>query len=119
MLRPISSQDSVIEFIQAKNNTVTTPLTTPISEQNPKKFPRDFFLQAIEKACDDTGWADLASFDSYLSQLQPDFDPRLYGSKKLSDLVKANADIFQLEERSIHGSGSKVLCVRVKQVKKS
>jgi hypothetical protein len=60
-----------------------------------------------------------ASFGSYLSQLQSDFDSRLYGSKKLSDLVKANTDIFQLEERSVNGSGSKVLYVRVKQLQKS
>ena len=119
VLRPITSQDSFTEVTQAKNNAVTTPSTTPTLEQNPKKFPRDFFLQALEKSCDDTGWANLASFGSYLSQLQPDFDPRLYGFKKLSDLVKANADIFQLEERSVHDSGSKVLYVRVKQVRKS
>ncbi len=119
VLRPIAYQDNVTEVTQAKNNAVTTPSTTLTPEQNPKKFPREFFLQALEKSCDDAGWANLASFGSYLSQLQPDFDSRLYGSKKLSDLVKANADIFQLEERSVHGSGSKVLYVRVKQLQKS
>lgn len=120
VLRPITSQDSVtsvpsIEATQVKNIAVISLPITPSSEQNPNKIPCDFFLQALDKACDDTGWANLASFGSYLSKLQPDFDPRLYGFKKLSDLVKANADIFQLEERSVHGSSSKVFYVRAKQ----
>jgi len=120
VLRPIASQDSVasvpvIESAQ-KNIAVAVPSVTPVSEQNPKKIPREFFLEALEKACDDTGWANLASFGSYLSQLKPDFDPRLYGFKKLSDLVKTNSDIFKLEERPVHGSSSKVLYVRAKKV---
>lgn len=121
VLRPIASQDSVasvpvIESAQLKNIAVAVPSVTPVSEQNPKKIPREFFLEALEKACDDTGWANLASFGSYLSQLKPDFDPRLYGFKKLSDLVKTNSDIFKLEERPVHGSSSKVLYVRAKKV---
>lgn len=121
VLRPIASQDSVasvpvIESAQLKNIAVAVPSVTPVSEQNPKKIPREFFLEALEKACDDTGWANLASFGSYLSQLKPDFDPRLFGFKKLSDLVKTNSDIFKLEERPVHGSSSKVLYVRAKKV---
>ena len=119
VLRPIASQDRatsipVIEPVQAKNAAVAAFSVTPTLEQNLKTIPRDFFLEALEKACDDTGWANLASFGSYLSQLQPDFDPRLYGFKKLSDLVKANVDIFKLEERQVHGSSSKALYVRAK-----
>lgn len=120
VLRPITSQDSVtsvasIEATQVKNIAVMSLPINTSSEQNPNKIPCDFFLQALDKACDDAGWANLASFGSYLSKLQPDFDPRLYGFKELSDLVKANADIFQLEERSVHGSSSKVLYVRAKK----
>lgn len=77
-------------------------------------FPRDFVLGALEKASDDNGWANLGTFGSYLTQLQSSFDSRLYGFKKLSDLVKAKSDIFETEERSIPGQSRKALYVRAK-----
>ncbi|MFM5363544.1 OST-HTH/LOTUS domain-containing protein [Aeromonas veronii] len=52
-------------------------------------FPAKFLLAALEQSSDDAGWAQLGTFGSYLTKLQPDFDSRLYGFKKLSDLVKA------------------------------
>lgn len=77
-------------------------------------FPLVFILEALEKASDDTGWANLGTFGSYLTKLQPDFDSRLYGFKKLGDLVKAKNDIFQVEERSSPSSDAKVLYIRAK-----
>ena len=71
-------------------------------------------LDALEQSVDDTGWAGLGAFGSYLTKLQPDFDSRLYGYKKLSDLVKAKTDLFVTEERPIPGSSQKVLYVRAK-----
>ena len=79
-----------------------------------KKFPREFVLQALEQAGDDAGWAHLGTFGSYLTKLQPDFDARLFGFKKLSELVKAKTDIFRFEERKVPGSDVKVLYVRAR-----
>jgi hypothetical protein len=79
-----------------------------------KEFPRDFVLQALEQASDDTGWAHLGTFGTYLTKLQPDFDARLFGFKKLSELVKAKDDIFRFEERKVPGSNGKVLYVRAR-----
>lgn len=79
-----------------------------------KKFPREFVLQALEQAGDDDGWAHLGTFGSYLTKLQPDFDARLFGFKKLSELVKAKGDIFRFEERKVAGSSAKMLYVRAK-----
>jgi hypothetical protein len=75
-------------------------------------FPRDFVVRALEESVDDSGWAPLGTFGSYLNKLQPDFDARLYGFKKLSDLVKSRTDLFVTEERQASGSGRKVLYVR-------
>ena len=80
-----------------------------------KEFPREFVLQALEQASDDTGWAHLGTFGTYLTKLQPDFDARLYGFKKLSELVKAKGDIFRFEERKAPGSNGKVLYVRARE----
>jgi hypothetical protein len=83
-------------------------------ENPPKEFPREFILQALEQASDDAGWANLGTFGSYLTKLQSDFDARLFGFKKLSELVKAKTDIFRIEERKVPGSNGKVLYVRAK-----
>ena len=78
------------------------------------EFPKAFILSALEQSMGEAGWTSLATLGRYLTQLQPDFDPRLYGYKKLSDLVKANTDVFVTEERQAPGSNQKVLYLRAK-----
>lgn len=77
-------------------------------------FPRQFVLDALEQSSDEGGWANLGTFGSYLTKLQPDFDSRNFGFKKLSDLVKAKTDLFVIEARNIPGSSNKQLYVRAK-----
>ncbi|MFH1984633.1 MAG: NYN domain-containing protein [Pseudomonadota bacterium] len=79
-----------------------------------KEIPREFFRQAFEQACDDSGWAHLGAFGSYLTKLRSDFDSRNYGYRKLSDLVKALNDLFEFEERKLPSSGQKDLYVRIR-----
>ena len=83
-------------------------------DQKPNdNFPKAFILKALETtASDDTGWTNLGTFGSYLTKLKPDFDVRLYGFKKLSDMVRKHTDIFQVEERSIANSDAKDLYIR-------
>jgi hypothetical protein len=70
--------------------------------------------QAIEEASDDEGWAQLGEVGSYLTKLRPDFDPRLYGHRKLSTLVKALPKHIEVEERGAPGSGAKQVYVRAR-----
>ncbi|KAB2923112.1 MAG: NYN domain-containing protein [Dechloromonas sp.] len=79
-----------------------------------KALPLQFVLQALDQACDESGWANLGAFGSYLTKLQSDFDPRLYGFKKLSDLVRSKPHLFVVEERSVASSNSPVIYVRKK-----
>ena len=67
--------------------------------------------QAIEEASDENGWAFLGAVGSYLNKIQPDFDPRLYGHRKLSDLLKHHPRYFAIEERGASGS-NKMIYVR-------
>ena len=67
--------------------------------------------RAIEEASDDTGWATLGSVGNYLTKVQPDFDPRLHGHRKLSDLLRSAPAQFAVEARDTAG-GKKVLYVR-------
>lgn len=88
------------------------PSAKPDTEK--QALPEDFMLAALEQSSDDEGWASLAAFGSYLNKLQPDFDSRLYGYKKLSQLVKEQSKLFVTEERSIAGSAHKQLYLRAK-----
>jgi len=84
------------------------------NEEKKSVFPTQFLLTALEQSSDDEGWAELGKFGSYLNKLQPDFDSRLYGYKKLSQLVKAKDDLFVTEEREVAGGTHKALHVRAK-----
>ena len=87
----------------------------PVAEapgEPPDEIPTDQFLRALDQASDDEGWAHLSAFGNYLTKLQPDFDPRLYGFKKLSELVRARRDIFEVEDRAPAGAQGKALYVR-------
>ena len=77
-------------------------------------FPTDFLMEALEQSADDSGWAHLGTFGSYLQKIQPDFDSRLHGYKKLSDLVRGRDDLFVTEERTAAGATSKVLYIRAR-----
>lgn len=100
---------------ETKVKKKTTQAKTAVKEVEQKpEFPEKFVLTALEQSVDDTGWTSLGVFGSYLTKLQPDFDSRLYGYKKLSDLVKAKKNLFDIEERQTSGSSRKVLYLRAK-----
>ena len=119
VLRPVK-KESAVDSAPAVSNTDAKGLPKAIAQPRngerteQQAFPTEFVLEALDKASDDTGWANLGTFGSYLTKIQPDFDSRLYGFKKLSDLVKGKRDIFKVEERESPGSGAKVLYVRAK-----
>jgi NYN domain/OST-HTH/LOTUS domain len=90
------------------------PVAEPEMALQSAAFPREFVLAALEQSSDENGWAHLGTFGSYLTKLQPDFDSRIYGFKKLSDLVKAKTDLFITEERLPPGQTQKQLYLRIK-----
>lgn len=69
-------------------------------------LPLKLIRQAIEEASDDQGWAFLGSVGSYLNKVRPDFDPRLFGHKKLSELLKHHPRHFEIEERGGEGGSA-------------
>jgi hypothetical protein len=115
VLRPSTATEPVGPPSKVKSGQKTVPPHTPAAETAQQiEFPKQFVLTALEQSSDDAGWAHLGTFGSYLTKLQPDFDSRLYGYKKLSDLVKAKTDLFLTEERKAAGSNEKVLYLRAK-----
>lgn len=95
---------------QAPGKPAAAPAPAP-KTAGPLPLPLDLIRQAIEEASDDEGWAHLGTMGSYLNKVRPDFDPRLYGQKKLSDLLRQHPRHFKVEERGSSATG-KVLLVR-------
>ena len=58
---------------------------------------RTLLENTIDDAADDSGWASLGDVGSVLSKKMPDFDPRNYGYKKLSLLVRALSDAVDMK----------------------
>jgi hypothetical protein len=92
----------------------TVPAKAAPAAAAPQEFPTRFLLDALEQSSDEAGWASLGRFGQYLNTLQPDFDSRVYGYKKLSDLVKAKKELFTIEERTAPGQTGKTLYLRAK-----
>jgi len=113
VLRPSTTTQPGRPATRVEGEKKPLPPQTPTPEP-PHEFPKEFILTALEQSTDDAGWAQLGTFGSYLTKLQPDFDSRLYGYKKLSDLVKAKTDLFETEERKGPTANQKVLYIRAK-----
>lgn len=100
-------------FVEVLREGATADAPKPPPEPDQPKFPRKFVIRALDQSADDSGWAELGTFGRYLVKLQPDFDPRLYGFRKLSDLVRGRTDLFVVEERQT-GSNQPAIYVRAR-----
>ncbi|TWI57380.1 OST-HTH/LOTUS domain-containing protein [Pseudomonas duriflava] len=88
----------------------------PAAKPKPQKVPVDFIAKVIDDLSDEDGWASLRVLGQNITKIRPAFDPRLYGFKKLSELLKAQQRRFEMQE---HGtSGGRMLYVRNRQGKK-
>ncbi|KFN43902.1 NYN domain-containing protein [Arenimonas oryziterrae] len=90
---------------------IETPIANPIAVGK-HPLPAGLIRQAIEEGSDDQGWAFLGTVGSYLNKIRPDFDARLYGHKKLRDLLKAHPALFELQERGSADTPAKAIYVR-------
>lgn len=114
VIRSGTAAETIAPAKVARKRT-SSPPEKPVAPIVPRpEFPERFVLTALEKSMGDAEWVPLGTFGSYLTKLQPDFDSRRYGYKKLSDLVKAKTDLFVTEERQPPGSNQKVLYLRAR-----
>ena len=95
----------------AKPKPAPEPAPEPApAKAGPLPLPLELLRQAIEEASDDEGWAHLGAMGTYLNKIKPNFDPRLYGQKKLSDLLRKHPKHFSVVERE--SGGGKTLYVK-------
>ena len=52
---------------------------------------------AYDMAVQEDGWANLGTMGFYLHQLDPGFDPRTYGFKQLSQMIRKYSSQFELK----------------------
>lgn len=95
----------------AANEAKPAAPTAP-AKVKPQKVPVDFIAKVIDDNSDEDGWCHLGALGMNISKLRSDFDSRLYGHKKLSDLIKAQNARFELQERGATATGGKSLYAR-------
>jgi hypothetical protein len=88
------------------------------AEPKAQKVPTEFIAKVIEDINDEDGWVQLGLLGSNISKLRPAFDARLYGFKKLSDLIKGHPKRFELQVRGSSATGGEALYVRNRKVGK-
>ena len=114
--KPARSKKKTTTPVAKTMGTSPTTAAGPVSPAKPAVLPLpvDLLRRAIEEESDEQGWAHLGAVGAYLTKIRPDFDPRLYGHKKLSDLVKHHPRHFAIEERggTASGSGNRTIYVR-------
>ena len=118
LILEVSSEEKVKEELANSENLSKENSGDIFQNINKESVKKRFLLalatKAVEESSGDDGWSSLSAFGSYLNRVQPDFDPRDYGYKKLSNLVKGRKNIFEIEERESSTSGKKNLYVRMK-----
>ncbi len=78
-------------------------------EDKGAKFdPVPLLKGAFDMAVHEDGWANLGEIGFYLRQLDPGFDPRTYGFKQLSQLIKGQQVLFEVQSRGEEGGGAAI-----------
>jgi uncharacterized LabA/DUF88 family protein len=103
------------EKVKTEKAKKTDDTIDTLKKSDASIFPQEFIIEALDNSYDDSGWANISVFGSYLAKLKPDFDSRRYGYKKLSDLVKGKTDIFEIDERVNPASNTNELFIKAKE----
>ncbi len=82
--------------------------------EQPPSEALSLLKQAFDLAVQDDGWAFLGMMGTHLRQLDPSFDPRTYGYKQLSQLIRAYTTTFE-QKMGQKGDGTFNVYVRLKE----
>jgi hypothetical protein len=80
-----------------KENSRPSPATPKKPVVTPDPLP--LLRQAFEITVQENGWTTLASLGHALRQIDSSFDPRTYGMKQLSGLLKAHPKVFEIDDK--------------------
>jgi uncharacterized LabA/DUF88 family protein len=99
----VYTENLVVEEKAAKARS-TQRKTSSKAKPKSEADPMPLLEQAFEMNVKEDGWARLDMMGSTLYQLDPSFDPRTYGQKQLSRLIKSLKDSFEMRAQEIDGS---------------
>ena len=99
---------------QRKKGDKGEKVEKPKEVEAPPEEPLPLLKQAFDLAVQDDGWAFLGVMGTHLRQLDPSFDPRTYGFKQLSWLIRAYTNVFELKTGK-KGDGTFNVYVRLKE----
>ena len=84
--------------------TVAPTKSGPLRDFNSDEGFKVALDQSIGAATAESGRANLGGVGNHLLRLLPDFDPRNYGFRKLSDLVEKNPSLRLVREKTPSGT---------------
>jgi hypothetical protein len=112
----VFAENLLVDTAAPKRQTAakkTNGSSAPVVEQpSPEALP--LLMRAFDLAVQDDGWAFLGVMGSHIRQLDPSFDPRTYGYKQLSALIKAYSKVFEVKTGK-KGDGTFNVYVRLKE----
>ena len=113
----VFAENLLVEPSQPKRHTETKKsnggvAAPPVEQPSPEALP--LIMRAFDLAVQDDGWAFLGVMGSHIRQLDPSFDPRTYGYKQLSALIKAYSKVFEVKTGK-KGDGTFNVYVRLKE----
>lgn len=97
---PESFRQACRRFIYTENLVPERPGGERAGVARPLEQPEtasDLLRRVIEQMDTEDEWVSLGSFGKQLANLASDFDPRTYGFKKLSDLIRST-DAFEVDD---------------------
>ena len=83
------------------------------SLKNDRKLLR-ILRDAVDAVADEDGWAHLGNVGQKITNQYPSFDARIYGFRKLGELIKT-VEAFNIDERVVDRYGHKAIYVKQKQ----
>lgn len=110
-------------FVYTENLLIEADISKPKPTKPRKKGraaesvppePLPLLKSAFEMAVQDDGWAFLGTMGNRLRQLDPGFDPRTYGSRQLSLLIRGYSKVFEIKEVKSQ-DGPSVICVKLRE----
>jgi hypothetical protein len=109
----VYTENLVAEKKAAQQKQSHAKKTTKSKDGKEELDPMPILSQAFEMTVGQDGWARLDTMGNNLYQLDPSFDPRTYGQRQLSRLIKNLKDQFEM--RSQDTAGATIIFVRMKE----
>lgn len=105
-----------VEVLKQRSAVEDSKESTVVEEPTIKKVDKqliNIISDAVTDMADEDGWAFLGEVGNLIMKKYPDFDPRNYGYKKLTELIKS-ISVFEIDERKKDNSNIKLVYLRIK-----